>query len=123
MKTLPLLSMALAVSLLVAGATAAVPAQDTKIEITAKGFTPVIVEVNVGQKVIWMNATDAEHTVTEGKHPKEPQDGKKTGPLFDSGKIKPGGTFEFTFTQPGTYTYGCSLDASMVGKIAVKPRP
>lgn len=110
-------------AILCAAALAAPPAQDVKVAITDKGFMPVILEVEPGQKVIWTNATTADHTVTEGaKHSGLPQD-EKSKPLFDSGRIKPGASFEFTFTRPGTYLYHCAKDASMTGKIVVKARP
>ncbi len=120
MKTIAIL---LSAGLAAALAGAAAPPQDVRVEITSKGFMPVILELNVDQKVIWLNSTTADHTVTErGKRPGLPQD-EKDRPLFDSGKIKPGSTFEFTFTRPGTYLYGCTLDPSMAGKIIVKPKP
>ena len=123
MRSLAILTTAIAVSLLGADGIAATPTQDVRVEITSKGFMPVILEVNVDQKVIWLNSTSADHTVTErGKRPGAPQE-EKDRPLFDSGKIKPGSTFEFTFTKPGTYHYGCTLDPSMAGKIVVKPKP
>lgn len=113
MKALSLLCAALA-----ATAAAAAPPQETRIEITAKGISPMIVEVNVGQKVTWTNATGTDQTVTEGRA----KDGGEM-PLFDSGRIPAGGAFGFTFTRPGTYAYRSMLDASLTGKILVRPLP
>jgi plastocyanin len=43
----------------------------------------------------------------------------KGAPTFDSGFMAPGGTFEYTFTVPGTYRYFCvpHEKAGMVGTI------
>ncbi|MHB8605123.1 MAG: cupredoxin domain-containing protein [Thermoplasmatota archaeon] len=38
---------------------------------------------------------------------------------FDSGHIAAGVTFSFTFTDPGTFTYTCTIHPAMKGKIVV----
>jgi plastocyanin len=38
---------------------------------------------------------------------------------FDSGIIQTGQTFRYTFNDPGTFEYYCTLHPSMVGKIVV----
>lgn len=99
---------------------AAVPAaQDVKVEISDKGFSPRDAEVTVGSKVIWMNVSKHEHTVT-ARAAAEPQDEKKT--MFDSGPIKPGMSFEYKFDKPGTYSYGCSIDKTLTGVVVVTER-
>lgn len=41
--------------------------------------------------------------------------------VFDSGELSPGDTFEFTFQEPGEYTFFCSIHpASMTGSITVE---
>jgi plastocyanin len=40
--------------------------------------------------------------------------------VFDSGLIKPGGTFSFKFTTAGTYDYYCTLHPEMAGQVVVK---
>ena len=81
-------------------------------------FDPAQITIKVGQTVVWKNVGSNPHTVTA--------DDQKT---FDSGAdpskyIGPGGTFEFTFTQPGTYAYYCRLHgtpggAGMSGTVVV----
>jgi plastocyanin len=102
---------------------AAVPAaQDVKVEISDKGFSPQQAEVTVGSKVIWMNVSKHEHTVT-ARAAAEPQDEKdKSKPMFDSGPIKPGMSFEYKFDKPGTYSYGCSIDKTLTGVVVVTER-
>lgn len=76
-------------------------------------FSPSTLTVKVGTTVVWTNMTQAPHTVTS-------DDGK----TFDSGSSNPvspqGGTFKFTFTKPGTYTYHCQFHPYMKATIIVQ---
>ncbi|MGO9197209.1 MAG: plastocyanin/azurin family copper-binding protein [Acidimicrobiales bacterium] len=38
---------------------------------------------------------------------------------FDSGPIKPGASYSFTFTKAGTYRYHCTIHTFMKGTIIV----
>ncbi len=62
-------------------------------------FNPSSLAVPQGTTVTWTNNDDTDHTVTSTSGPAS----------FDSGIIAPGGTFSFTFTQPGTYGYMCTI--------------
>lgn len=63
----------------------------------------------VGTTMRWTNDDSVNHTVTA-------DDGK-----FDSGNLSKGDTFSYTFNEPGTYTYKCSIHPSqMQGTITVK---
>ena len=68
--------------------------------------------VPVGAKLRWANLDRAPHTVTSGAP------GETTG-VWDSGTITPGGTFNFTFSEPGTFPYFCSIHNNMRGTITV----
>ncbi len=73
------------------------------------GFAPTTLTVAKGTRVEWSNASDAPHTVTSD-----------SGTTLASSIIRPsGGTFDFTFTQPGTYTYHCTVHHYMKGTIVV----
>jgi plastocyanin len=67
-------------------------------------------EVPFGATVVWTNNDSVPHTVTSN-------DG-----AFDSGEIKPGGTYSHTFTRSGTYGYFCTIHGmgSMSGVIEVQ---
>ena len=71
------------------------------------------VMVPVGQQVIWTNQDSREHIV---RH--EPAEGNGQ---FDSGTLQPGDSFAFTFPQPGSYIYECSVDGAMTGTVTVQP--
>jgi hypothetical protein len=43
--------------------------------------------------------------------------------LFDSGILDPGGTFSWTFTDPGAIAYHCQLHPSMRGTVVVEGAP
>ncbi len=80
-------------------------------------FRPAELEVTVGTPVEWINQEEAaSHTVTSGS-PESPSG------VFDSGRLRPGDSFRFTFNQPGTYEYFCSIHPRMRGRIIVKPAP
>ena len=78
------------------------------------GFVPATITIKVGTTVTWTNNTSAPHTVTS-------DDGK----TFDSGVNTPiganGGTFSFTFTKAGTFTYHCQIHPFMKATVIVQP--
>lgn len=80
----------------------------TTVKIDNFSFSPMTLEVNRGATVTWVNKDDIPHVVasTTGK--------------FKSRAIDTDGTFAFTFTEPGTYEYYCSVHPKMTGKIVVK---
>lgn len=76
--------------------------------ITISGFAfSGVTEVPVGTTVVVTNADSATHTWTA------------TDGTFDSSSIAPGESFEFTFTEPGTFDYFCNFHPSMAGTITV----
>ncbi len=78
-------------------------------------FTPNPMSVTPGTTVTWKNIDTVSHYVTSGK----PSD-ETTGSVFDSGNlIKPGGTYQFTFANAGTYDYFCSVHPWMTGQVIV----
>lgn len=112
---------ALALGLLAATASAALPAlaKDVGMSIVDKSFQPPSISVNAGDTVTWtVNKSIGEpHSVTSGA----PGD---TGTrLFDSGvdKLKDNGsTYTVTFDTPGTFPYFCSVHPDvMKGEITV----
>src|SRR3712207_4697045 len=74
-------------------------------------FAPANITVEPGTTVTWVQSGDNPHTTTS-------YDG-----LWDSGLIEggSGGTFSFTFDEPGTYDYFCipHEDLGMVGSVTV----
>ena len=71
-------------------------------------FQPATITVTSGTKVIWTNHDDEPHTVVSG-------DAK-----FKSHALDTNDRFSFTFSNPGSYAYFCSLHPRMVGKVIVK---
>jgi nitrite reductase (NO-forming) len=80
------------------------------------GYSPakITVVIGVNNTVEWTNDDVAPHTVTALSVPAEAS-------KFDSGymNIEGSGTFTYTFTVPGTYTYGCSYHPWMRGTVVV----
>lgn len=77
-------------------------------------YYPASLTVEENTTVTWTNYDPVSHTVTS------------TGGVFDSGPIEENETFDYTFTDPGTYPYGCTLNAStqrtpMQGVVIVVP--
>ncbi len=74
-------------------------------------FTPANITVEPGTTVTWVQSGNNPHTTTS-------YDG-----LWDSGMIEggSGGTFSFTFEEPGTYDYFCipHEDLGMIGSVTV----
>jgi plastocyanin len=84
-------------------------------EIAAKDFQfePRSVEVKAGTAVRWTNKDSSTHTTTSGKPGS--RDGTWHGELAAST-----GTFTFTFTQAGTFTFFCEKHVTMTGTVVVK---
>lgn len=68
-------------------------------------FSPATITVSPGQTVTWKNMDSIDHTVTSGTNGQP--DGK-----FDH-VLHPGDTFQFTFSQAGSYPYFCRYHFSM----------
>ena len=73
-------------------------------------FSPAVVTVIIGQNntVTWVNRDTVTHTVTA------------TDNSFNSGDIVAGGSWSFTFSTPGTYTYYCVYHSWMRGSVIVR---
>ena len=84
-------------------------AAETEVSIDDFAFAPKELTIPVGTQVTWMNKDDEAHTVVS-------VDGK----TFRSKGLDTGDKFSFTFTEPGTYEYVCSIHKQMKGTIIVK---
>jgi plastocyanin len=96
---------------LVAPATA-LAAPDVVVKMTDKPpmYTPMKVAIKVGQTVEWVNNAETLHSVTTDPDSAQKPTDVSSPPgakPFDSGFMKPGMTFDYTFTVPGTYKYLC----------------
>jgi len=78
------------------------------VSIQGMAFTPATVTVSIGTKIVWTNMDTDTHTVTSDD-----------GTSFNSGNISPQGSFNFTPTQTGTFTYHCSIHPTMTGTVQV----
>lgn len=76
-------------------------------------YNPPQITVAPGTTVVWTNLDEVVHTVTSGT--RENPDG-----IFDSGDIPAGGTFSYTFEEPGTYDYFCIPHPGMDGTVIVE---
>jgi plastocyanin len=72
-------------------------------------FAPMQLEIRAGTEVTWINKDDVPHTVVSDDHK-----------LFKSRALDTDEKFSFTFKDPGTYEYFCSVHPKMTGKIVVK---
>lgn len=70
-------------------------------------FSPASITINVGDKVTWMNADTVPHTSTS------------TDRVWDSGTVRPGQRFSYTFKQAGNFPYVCLFHAGMQGTVTV----
>jgi plastocyanin len=82
--------------------------QANTINIKDNSFQPSTLTVPAGTAVTWHNQDGVQHTVSSDK-----QD------LFDSGPLAPGKRYTFTFSNPGSYKYHCSIHPGMRGLVVV----
>ena len=94
----------------------AAPALGATADVEIRGglYYPASLTVEGNTTVTWTNYDSVSHTVTS------------TSGVFDSGPIEENETFDYTFTDAGTYPYGCTLNAStqrtpMQGVVIVVP--
>jgi len=74
-------------------------------------FSPDTVVAHPGDTVTWVfDQPGVPHNVYSTAGPSH----------FESQGYQSAGTFRFTFTQAGTYTYVCQIHPNMVGTVVVK---
>ena len=78
-----------------------------EVEILDFGFNPQAITVPVDATITWPNLDPVEHTVTSDTL------------VFDS-SLAFNETFSYTFTEPGTYPYHCTIHDFMFGRIIVE---
>jgi plastocyanin len=83
-------------------------AAGVEIKIDNFNFMPQDTTVAAGTTITWVNRDDVPHTVvsTNGK--------------FKSKALDTDDKFAFTFSEPGTYEYFCSVHPKMTAKVIVK---
>jgi plastocyanin len=80
------------------------PVTTTTVQVVDDEFDPSAAEVTVGDTMTWQWAGANKHNVV--------------GDGFES-QVQSDGTFEHTFTEPGTYEYRCMLHGGMRGTVTV----
>lgn len=73
------------------------------ISIKSDGYDPSVLDVLVGDNIVWINEDSQTRTVTS-------IDG-----LFDSGEIKHDGSYLYTFNEEGSFGYYSRLGSSPRG--------
>ncbi|GAB2826715.1 cupredoxin domain-containing protein [Lentzea nigeriaca] len=80
-------------------------AETHQIPIARYAYVPATMTVHLGDVVTWTNQDEASHDVAGG--------------TFRSPMLATGQSWSFTFTQPGTFDYICSVHPDMRAKIVV----
>lgn len=81
------------------------PAAGAEVLMEGFRFAPENLTVKQGTTVVWKNRDNVPHTVTSDD---------AAGPL-QSGNLKAGATYAYTFQEPGTYAYHCAPHAGKGG--------
>lgn len=81
---------------------------DLKLAVTIRDykFNPEKLEIKKGDTVTWINEDNIIHTAT--------------GKTFDSGNLKRGEKFSFTFNDAGVFDYICTPHPFMKASVTVK---
>jgi plastocyanin len=83
------------------------PSDENTVLIQLASFQPDSLTVPAGTTVTWINRDIVRHTVTS------------TEGLFDSGRLESGESFSYTFDEPGTFDYYCTIHPIMQGTVIV----
>lgn len=81
----------------------------TQVVIEGDRYHPMMLRVPRGTTVTWTNEESEPHSVTFRNR------------MADSGLLKEGQIFRYTFQATGTYAYYCSVHPSMHGIVIVTP--
>ncbi|MCW3474503.1 cupredoxin domain-containing protein [Limobrevibacterium gyesilva] len=84
-------------------------AADTEVTIDNFTFSPALVTVSAGTRLIWTNRDDIPHMVVSALRP----------PAFKSKVLDTDDAFAMVFDTPGTYSYFCGLHPHMQGMVVV----
>lgn len=76
-------------------------------------YSPAALTVRVGDTVTWMQHDEAPHDVVTTSAPV----------AFRSPRLSAGQSWSYTFRQPGTYAYYCSVHPDMRATVTVLPAP
>jgi plastocyanin len=99
-----------------------------EVDITKLGprqwYFPRQVTIHTNDTIRWINQDTEAHTVTSGvgagiESLMNNKRGTSNG-IFDSGLFKTGESWIHTFTNPGTYTYFCTIHPWMEGVVSVQ---
>jgi plastocyanin len=72
-------------------------------------FSPAVLSVRRGDRVVWINKDMFPHTVTSDVR------------RFDSGEIASDASWSYIVSMPGEYAYSCRFHPSMKGRLQVQP--
>lgn len=95
--------------------------QNETVNVTIQNFayTPSNITVAKWTTVVWTNKEAfVSHSVVSDKKVVNSVTGTLC-PLFDSGELGPGASFEFQFNHTGTFNYHCSHHSFMRGTVIV----
>ena len=99
-----------------------------EVDITKLGprqwYVPRQITIHTNDTITWKNNDTEAHTVTSGIGAgiESLMNNKRGTPngIFDSGTFKPGQSWPHTFTNPGTYSYFCTIHPWMEGVVSVQ---
>jgi plastocyanin len=83
-------------------------AANTEVKIDNFSFAPATLTVAAGTTVTWTNRDDIPHTVVSNDK------------VFKSKVLDTDEKFSYTFSEPGTYPYFCSVHPKMTGRVVVQ---
>jgi plastocyanin len=95
-------------------------AKTKRVTIANFSFSPQVITIHKGTKVVWKNADTTAHNVVSAS---SMSTSASTTGLFASPTLGNGKSWSFTFKKKGTYFYVCTFHASMAsmhGKVVVK---
>ena len=90
-----------------AGVVAAQSGPSVTIRMQDNRFLPAQTTVAAGTTVTWTNLDGEQHNIVSSDD------------TLDSPMVDPDGSWSFTFTDPGVYSYVCEVHDGMVGTIEV----
>ena len=89
--------------------------QDATVTVSSSGFSPLVLTIGAGTRVIWFNKSGGKISVNSDEHPTH-----RLYPPLNLAEVPDGSAVTLVFDKPGTYKYHDHYNPSHTGTVVVE---